>query len=85
MHQCALHDPQIAPDAKAQVWQNVSWCASCVIRTELTRARNIVHQLFAPQTHQNAVRDTQIALDAKTQVPRNVSRCAFYGIRTGPT
>jgi hypothetical protein len=77
-HRNALHDPQIAPDAKTQVRRKVSQRIFCGIRTGPTQERKIVHRHFASRTHGNALHDSQILPEAKTQVRLNVSHHTFF-------
>jgi hypothetical protein len=66
-------DPQIPPDAKAQVRHNMSRRTFYGNDTGSTQALKIGFQRFTPRTHQKALRDPQIPVDAKTQVQGNVS------------
>jgi hypothetical protein len=68
MHQNALCDPQVTPDAKTQVWHNVSWRALRGVRTGTTQAQKIVQRHFTPQMQHNGLRDPKTTQDAKTQV-----------------
>jgi hypothetical protein len=84
-HRNALRDPQIPPDAKAQVQGNMSLCTFYGNFPMPTRAWKIGHRCFAAQTYRNALHDTHIPPFGKTKVLRNVSRGAFYQNCVGPT
>jgi hypothetical protein len=86
LHLNILHDPQVTPDAKIQVWCNVPRCTFYRMHTRPTGASKILRHCFAPRTHQNALTDQQIALDARK--PKFSVTCLivlFFGSALDPS